>query len=478
MHTIAAIATPNTAGSIAVIRISGSNAVSIAERVFTPLNGKAVRDMQGYTAAYGHIHDVSATPDSTGNTARAVIDDGVLLIFRAPKSYTGEDVAEITCHGGVYVARRVLQACLNAGAVTAEPGEFTKRAVLNGKMTLTQAESVLDVIGSVNEQFLAFANAQKSGALYRRIDGIAKRILSVSAHISAWLDYPEEGVEDFDAAAHLQTLTDCREQLLQLLSGYDIAVTMREGVVTAIVGKPNVGKSTLMNLLTGRERSIVTDIPGTTRDIVEETITLGGVTLRLCDCAGLRADTADTVELIGIDYMYRAIEQSQLVLAVFDNSRPLNADDYSLIERIGGKNVICIINKCDLPDVLDVEDLSAAVGSGAVSVPIVRVCGKGGANDKLLSESLGKLSAAIEELYAVRALDLSLGFVANERQRRCAVEAERLLSQAIENVERGVMSDTLGVLLEGVLGELYALSGENVSEDIVGEVFRQFCVGK
>ncbi|MCL2071196.1 MAG: tRNA uridine-5-carboxymethylaminomethyl(34) synthesis GTPase MnmE, partial [Oscillospiraceae bacterium] len=231
MTAIAAISTPNTTGSIAVIRISGDDALVIAGKVFTLDNtGKAIPEMPGYTAAYGTIHDGELS-----------LDDGVLLVFRSPKSYTGENVAEITCHGGVYVARRVLQACINAGARLAEPGEFTKRAVLNGKMTLTQAESVIDVINSVSEQYLNCANAQRAGALYRKLNETTDKILSVLSHISAWLDYPEE-LDGFEKSSHLGQLSDCRLQLSLLIKSYSIASTLREGVVTAIVGKPNAGK--------------------------------------------------------------------------------------------------------------------------------------------------------------------------------------------------------------------------------------------
>jgi tRNA modification GTPase len=456
MKTIAAISTSNAAGGVAMIRISGDDALVIAGKVFVPVNGNSVSEMAGYSAAYGDIHD--------GNV---LLDDGILLIFRAPKSYTGENIAEITCHGGVYVARRVLQACVNAGASLANAGEFTKRAVLNGKMTLTQAESVIDVINSANEQYLACSNAQKSGSLYRKINEIAEKILSVSAHIAAWLDYQEEAIDNFEAYSHVGQLTDCRLQLSLLLKSYEIASTMREGVVTAIVGKPNAGKSTLMNLLTKRERSIVTDIPGTTRDIVEETISMNGAILRLCDCAGIR-ETNDAVEQIGIEYMLRQIEESSLILAVFDNSRPLEKDDYALIERIKGKTCICVINKTDLENKLDLTILSTQFKH------VVQLSAK---HEK--ADSFEKLAAVIGKVYDVNSLDLSAGFIANERQRVCVIEAEKLLSQAIAGIESGgAPLDATGFLLENALEALYRLSGKSVSAEIIDEVFKNFCVGK
>ncbi|MCL2633307.1 MAG: tRNA uridine-5-carboxymethylaminomethyl(34) synthesis GTPase MnmE [Oscillospiraceae bacterium] len=454
MRTIAAIATPDTLGSIAMLRISGERAIEIAEKVFNPVNDRAVSDMQGYTAAYGIIHDNGVK-----------IDDGVLLIYRTPKSYTGEDVAEITCHGGVYVARRVLQACLSAGAQLAEAGEFTKRAVLNGKMSLTQAESVIDIINSVNEQYLSCSNAQKDGSLFRKINDISEKILEVSAHIAAWIDYPEEGLNSFETSSHIGQLTDCRLQLSLLLKSYEIGRIMREGVVTAIVGKPNAGKSTLMNLMTRRNRSIVTDIPGTTRDIVEETVNMGGAVLRLCDCAGIR-ETDDAVEKIGIEFMLRQIDEAALILAVFDNSRSLEKEDCALIEKISGKNSICIINKTDLENKLDLTILATQFKH------VVQLCAKEN------EPSLEKLVTVINKVYDVKTLDLSAGFIANERQRVCALEAERLLGEAIDGIEAGAPLDATGFLLENALEALYRLSGKSASAEIIGEVFKRFCVGK
>ena len=462
MQTIAAISTPNTTGSIAMIRISGDNALVIAGVIFRAIDKTStpVESMKGYTAAYGNICD-----------GDSVIDDGVLLVFRAPKSYTGEDVAEITCHGGIYVARRVLQACINAGATLAEPGEFTKRAVLNGKMTLTQAESVIDVINATSAQYLACTNAQKAGSLYRRVNEIAEKILSVSSHISAWIDYPEEdtALDSFEKSSHIGQLEDCRLQLSLLSRSYEIAATVREGVVTAIVGKPNAGKSTLMNLLVQRDRSIVTDIPGTTRDIIEETVNLfsptqQAVVLRLCDCAGIR-ETTDIVEQIGIDMMCKQIESSSLIIAVFDNSRPLEKDDFDLIEKIKGKTCICVINKCDLESSYDFASLAAEFKH------VIRLSAKN-------PDSLEKLAETICKAYDINSFDLSAGFIANERQRNCVTKAEELVSRAIENIESGAPLDTTGFLLETALDVLYQLSGKSASAEIVNEVFKNFCVGK
>ncbi len=453
MDTIAAIATPPGEGGLSVIRISGEGAIETAARVFFPFGGKKTEEMAGYTAAYGEIRD--------GQTR---LDDGVLLIFRAPQSYTGEDTAEISCHGGIYVTRRVLSACFSAGAKPAQAGEFTKRALLNGKLSLTQAEAVADLIGAQSEQFLLCARAQREGALYRRIRAASEKLLAFTSLVQAWIDYPDEMEDEFDREKEAAGLSETLGELDLLLKSYDGGRLLREGISCVLVGRPNAGKSTLMNLLSGRERSIVAEVEGTTRDIVEETVLLGNTLLRLSDCAGIR-ETDDAVEKIGVEKMLGAIETAELVFAVFDGSRPLSRDDERLIERLEGKKCVCIVNKSDLPQTVDQErlkrrfpyyiELSAATGEGAQ-----------------------RLSALAEEAVGLSRLDLASGFIANERQRLCLKEARDLTEQAAEALRSGVTPDAAGVLCENALGRLYELSGENVSETVIDEVFRRFCVGK
>ncbi|MDE7233764.1 MAG: tRNA uridine-5-carboxymethylaminomethyl(34) synthesis GTPase MnmE, partial [Ruminiclostridium sp.] len=377
------------------------------EKIFRPVGGKKISEMDGYTAAYGEIHD--------GETR---LDDGVLLVFRAPHSYTGEDVAELSCHGGLYLTRRVLSACFTAGAEPAQAGEFTKRALLNGKLSLTQAEAVADLIGAQNEQYLLCAKAQREGALYRRLRTVSEQLLDFITLVQAWIDYPDEMEDDLDREAQADKLSAALKELNALLESYDGGRMLREGISCAIVGRPNAGKSTLMNLLSGRERSIVTEIEGTTRDIVEETVLLGDVPLRLADCAGIR-ETRDTVEKIGIEKMLGEIETSDLIFAVFDGSRALNADDERLIERLEGKKCVCVVNKCDLPRALDevrlkerfpyLVNLSAKTGEGAQA-----------------------LSALVKEAAGLSRLDLFSGFIANERQRACLKEARDLTERTVE----------------------------------------------
>lgn len=453
MNTIAAIATGNVASGISVVRISGDLALEIAERIFFPRGMKKIRDMKANTVCYGDIYDKDE-----------LVDDGVLTLFRAPKSYTGEDVVEISCHGGVYVTRKVLGACINAGAKLAEAGEFTKRALLNGKLSLTQAESVIDIIYSENKQYLSCSLAQRQGALFERLERIKKIILDITSQISAWIDYPEEDLDSFEISSQLGQLTDCHLQLQILIESYEVGKVLREGVCTAIVGKPNVGKSTLMNLLSRSERSIVTEIAGTTRDIIEENINVSGVILRVSDCAGLR-DTDDVVEKIGVDFMYKRLEEASLLLVVFDNSKPLEKDDYSLLERIKGKTSICVINKADLENNLDLTFLATQFTN------VIKIS----ANKE---EALIPLTAIIDKALQVNRLDMSAGFIANERQRECILRAENALGKAIDGIGSGITPDATGVMLEETLSCIYELSGEKVSDAVIGEVFKRFCVGK
>ncbi len=453
MSTIAAIATPTGSGGISVIRISGENALSVAEKVFKPKGRKTVSQMEGYSACFGDIY---------GKEGK--LDEGVLLVFRSPRSYTGEDTAEIACHGGVLITRRVLRACLEAGAEMAQAGEFTKRALMSGKMTLTQAEAVADIINSKSDQFLKCAAAQLDGALYKKIADVKKTITDLAVQISAWIDYPDEGLDSFEISSQAGQLADCRLKLQLLLESYDVGQALRDGISVAIVGKPNVGKSTLMNLLAGCERSIVTDIEGTTRDIVEENVMLGGTLFKIADCAGIR-ETDNPVERIGVVKMERKLEQSQLVFAVFDNSRPLEKEDYALIEKLKGKKVLCIINKLDLENRLDMAYLAAKFGK------VLEIS----ANNP---QSLKKLDNAAAKMINPETLDLSAGFLANERQREAARKAEKAIDEALSAVLGGEPLDAIGVMLETALYHLSQLTGENVSETIIDEVFKRFCVGK
>ncbi|MCH5205890.1 MAG: tRNA uridine-5-carboxymethylaminomethyl(34) synthesis GTPase MnmE [Oscillospiraceae bacterium] len=453
MSTVCAIATPVAVGGISVVRISGENAAAVAEKVFKPLSEKPISQMRGYTAAYGKLFDDGE-----------LLDDGVLLVFKAPHSYTGEDVCEISCHGGIYVTRRVLTACLKAGAEPAGAGEFTKRALLNGKLSLTQAEAVADIISAQGQQLLACSNSQREGALYRRAENISDMIMEVSSQISAWIDFPEDDTPTVTEDWLLDKLSNIKSELDSLLSGYDTGRLIRDGISCAIVGKPNVGKSTIMNALSGTRRSIVSDIAGTTRDVVEETVNICGAPLLLADCAGIR-ETDDEVEKIGVEIMLEKLKNADIVLAVFDGSRELSDEDRRLFSLLEDKAVIPVVNKSDLPNKLNIAQLQNDLGK-----PVII-----SAKEENCAEILGR---EITERLQLDKLNANAGFLANERQRSCVIKASQAVECALSGVQSGITPDAVGVDLEQALDAILELSGKKASEEVIAEVFKRFCVGK
>lgn len=452
MSTVCAIATPAAVGGISVVRISGENAFNIAQRVFKPASGKPVLEMAGYTAAYGKISD-----------GEERLDDGVLLVFRAPRSYTGEDVCEISCHGGIYVTRRVLTACIKAGAEPAAAGEFTKRAFLNGKLSLTQAEAVADIISAQGGQMLSCSNSQREGALARRADKISDMIIDVLAQISAWIDYPEDDTPVVTKEWLSEKLSAAENEFSDLLSGYEKGRIIRDGISCAIVGKPNVGKSTVMNALLGTRRSIVSDIAGTTRDVVEDSVNINGIPLLLSDCAGLR-ETLDEVEKIGVEIMLERLENADIVLAVFDGSRELSGEDKRLLSLLENKRVIPVVNKSDLERRLDISGLSA------FGEPLIISAKNDNCADVIGQAIYSRLDAGN--------FSANAGFLANERQRGCVLRALESVQNAKEAAESGVTPDAVGVMLEQALDCLLELSGKKASEEVIDEIFKKFCVGK
>ncbi|MEE0732051.1 MAG: tRNA uridine-5-carboxymethylaminomethyl(34) synthesis GTPase MnmE [Acutalibacteraceae bacterium] len=453
MDTIAAISTAQGAGGIGVIRISGKQAIQIADAVFRPISGKALIEQKGYTAAFGHIYG--------GNEK---IDEGIALVFRAPHSYTGEDVVELSCHGGIYLTKRVLRAVFQAGAIPAQAGEFTKRAFLNGKMDLTQAESVMDLIGAKGKHAARAALSCKEGALRKKIDVICTQLTETAAHLSAWADYPEEDIPELSSSLLEQELEKNQSALQALLSGYDTGKMVREGVDTLIIGKPNVGKSTLMNLLSGCERSIVTDIPGTTRDIVEETVLLGNTTLRLSDTAGLR-DTDNPIEKIGVDKAKERIKSCGLILAVFDGSSPLEKDDQAMLDLLCDAPAVAVVNKADKGHQIDTAYIAQKVKA------LVRVSAAKG-------QGIQALTDAVEAVTGTKDFDPSQAILATERQRAAAEKALCALKEAISALQSGFTLDAVTVSLEDAISALLTLTGKRVSEAVVETVFSRFCVGK
>lgn len=453
MSTIAAISTPNAPGGIAVIRISGEDSLSVAEKIFTPFGEKIISEMPGYTCAYGYAHDDGQR-----------LDDCILTVFRSPHSYTGEDTAEISCHGGLYVSKRILRTALKHGADNAQPGEFTKRAYLNGNIDLTQAEAVMDIISARGERELKMAEDLRRGSAFKKVQGCSGKLLKILGDLAAWADYPDDDIPEVEPRYLCESLTEVKTDLSSLVAHYDSGRILREGIRTVIVGRPNVGKSTLFNCLSGFERSIVTDIAGTTRDVVEETVRLGDITLLLSDTAGIH-ETDDMIEGKGIEIAEGMIDSAELVLIVFDGGVPLNDDDKYLINKINNKNTVAIINKSDMEQKLDTLFLEKKIKY------IVNVSAKN-------SDGIGVLQSVIEKIFELNEVSFNNVSAANERQKKCIDSAISSIDSALKAIENGELLDAVNVIVDEAEQYLLSLTGEKVTDAVVDEVFSRFCVGK
>ena len=439
-----------------MVRVSGPEAFAIAARVFTPANpARRLEQAKGYTAMLGRSY-LKGKP----------LDETVALCFRAPRSYTGEDVVELSVHGGTVMANALLEALYDAGAQPAGPGEFTRRALQNGRLSLTQAEAVMEVISANGRQGAALAQAALGGALAKRIGAIQTALQSLNAHLTAWVDYPEEDVPELTPAHLTETLTAQKTQLDDLINGYGAGAVLRHGVDCVLLGRPNVGKSTLLNLLAGFERAIVTPVAGTTRDIVEQAVQLGEIRLNLFDTAGVH-EAADEIEAEGIRRSWRKLEEAGLVLAVFDASAPLTAQDMAIAEKCQGRPALAILNKNDLTDSTE----EAAAQLAPYYKKVVSLCAKDAA-------SLQMLSAAVAELLGTARLDENAAQLCSARQYAAAVRARDAVAEAIQSQQEGFGLDAAAVCITDALQALCDLTGENAAESTIDEVFATFCVGK
>ena len=456
MKDICAVSTPLAEGGISVIRISGDNAVSIGAKVFKPLSCKSVENMAGYTCAYGKIVDKNGRE----------VDDGVLTVFRAPKSYTGENVCEISCHGGIYVTKKVLRLCIEQGAELAQRGEFTKRAFLNGKLSLTQAEGVMETISAQGEYALNSANLTKEGRRFRLISDMSRKFVTILGELAAWVDYPEEDLPEISEDNLRESLKNALAGLDKIIADHDSGMILKNGVDTVIAGKPNVGKSTLMNMLLGYDRSIVTNVAGTTRDVIEESAKLGELILKLSDTAGIH-ETDDEVEKIGVDIAKKKLKNAMLVIEVFDISRELDEEDLELLEYVKklGKKVIIVLNKSDLENVVERSQLEK------YSDYVIEISAK-------LDEGREELQKAAEKLLGIGGYDADSTIFANERQIACAERARKYLAMALESLDMGETLDAVTVMIDNGANALLELTGEKATEAVVDEVFSKFCVGK
>ena len=455
--TIAAIATAPGAGGIGIIRLSGKKALEIADKVFVSPSGKKPTAMAAYTAAYGKI------------IARdgSLIDEAIALIMRAPKSYTCEDVVELQCHGGPMALRSVLRAVFEAGARPAEPGEFTKRAFLNGRLDLSEAQAVMDVINAKTDMALRQATGHLTGSFSSELQSWRREILGFIAHLEALIDFPEEGVEEAELEKMRGEIEGLSAKFSGLISTASTGRILREGLMTAIIGKPNVGKSSLLNALLREERAIVTDIPGTTRDAIEEYADLEGVPLRIIDTAGIR-ETSDTVEQLGVEKSKEYIEKAQLVLALFDSSRPLDNEDEEILSLLQDQQAIALLTKKDLPEKLSAEELQKRLPE----LPIISISTKG---DK---DGLADLARSVHAFVFKHGADPQAAFLRDEEEAEILKKARHHLQEAISTIDSDMGLDFISIDLRSAWEALGELTGEALGDDIVDEVFKRFCIGK
>ena len=451
-HVIAAVSTGNQVSAIGIIRLTGDGCAEVAGKVFTLNNGKALSEMPDRKLLLGQLQDKNGR----------VIDQCMAVYSRGPHSYTGEDTVEFHCHGSPAVLAAGLEALYIAGAKPAQRGEFTKRAFLNGHLDLTQAEAVIDLIEADTADAAANAAGQVGGTLKRKLAPIYDDLTNLCSHFHAVLDYPDEDIEDFGLAAYETALRSDAKALYTLLNSYGQGKIMRHGVAAAIVGKPNVGKSSLLNALAGYERVIVTDIPGTTRDTVEETVMLGSTRLRLIDTAGIR-ETADTVEAIGVERSKKAIADADLVLFVCDGSQPLTEEDDLIIDLCcDHQNAVALINKADLGSQVSPSDLPF--------MNVIPLCAKNG-------EGLEQLANVVDTLFEGE-LPCDGAILTNARQFDAVRRAYEAMLSALQGLKLGLTPDAVLTDVEEAMTAMGEVTGATVREDITARIFERFCVGK
>lgn len=450
-RTIAAVATPQGTGGISVIRISGHDAIEIADRVFC---GKSLKDAPSHTIHYGFIK----------NAKGEKIDEVLVSLMRAPRTFTREDTVEISCHGGTVTTHAVLRTVIEAGAYMAEPGEFTKRAFLNGRIDLSQAEAVIDVINAKNELSQRNAISQLGGTLSKEIKSVRDELVHLCAEMQVIIDYPDEDLEDVTEDDIKNVCRSCAEKVSRLIETSDNGRMMRDGIRTAIVGKPNVGKSSILNCLAQDERAIVTDIAGTTRDVIEESVTIKGIPLILSDTAGIR-QTDDVVEKIGVTKSMQYLDSADLVIVVIDGAAGLDDEDKDVLLATKDKNRIILLNKSDI-GTKTTKDAFCADDT------VIKISAKTG-------DGTDKLADAIEKLCRLDAIESENGrIITNMRHKTALIGARDALTRVADALEAGMPCDIVSIDIAGAMDCLGEITGETVSESVVADIFHNFCVGK
>ena len=436
--------------------MSGKECFKILDKVFIPKNKQEIEEIKGYTIKYGNIVNKNE-----------IVDEVLVSYFKAPKSYTTEDMCEINSHGGNIIMKKILELCLKNGATLAEPGEFTKRAFLNGRIDLTQAESVIDVINAKSDKEAKSAINQLEGVLSKKIAEIKNEIMKVMINIEVAIDYPEYDVEDATNRQILEMLNSVEEKLAKLSKSFDEGKIIKEGIKTAIIGKPNAGKSSLLNAILKEERAIVTEYEGTTRDTIEEFVTVRGIPLKLIDTAGIR-EAKDEVEKIGIKKSREIADTADLVIAIFDSSKELDKEDVEILDLIRNKKSIIILNKCDLKSKIDEKNKKLNEASDY----IIKI-------SALKNIGIDDLYEKISELFNLNQINLDNEIlITNIRQKDFINKALENVKKAKETIDKKMTSDIVAIFIKDILENLGSITGEFVTEDIINEIFSKFCLGK
>lgn len=454
--TIAAIATAPGEGGIGIIRLSGSNALDIANKMFRPLYRDSIGDYAVRTLIYGNIYDEGV-----------VLDEVLLAYMKGPHSYTAEDVVEINCHGGFISVRKILELALKSGARMAEAGEFTKRAFLNGRIDLSQAEAVIDIINAKTDKSHELAQSQLEGSLSKKIKNLREMLTAVLAQVEVAIDYPEEDIEFITYKELIEKTEAIQKEVVQMYKTADTGKILREGLQTAILGKPNVGKSSLMNSILGENRAIVTDIPGTTRDIIEEFVNIKGIALKIVDTAGIR-DTDDVVEKIGVEKSRKHLKSSDLTLVVLDNSREIDQEDIDILESVDRSKTLVILNKIDLESKLDLDIVKKYVDE----INIINI-------SALKNEGLDLIHDRIEDMVFSGEISNSGDvMITNSRHKDAIYKAMKAIEDAISSLNDEMSYDFIEVDLKDAWDALGYINGDTISEDLLDTIFSNFCIGK
>ena len=452
--TIAAISTPRGEGGIGIVRISGNNALEILGKIFKPKSKKNIEELKNFSINYGHLYD-----------GKNLVDEVLVSVMKAPNTYTKEDIVEINCHGGFVITEKVLETVLKNGARISESGEFTRRAFLNGRLDLTQAEAVMDIIHGKTEKSVSLSLDQLRGDLKEQIGHLKKLVLDVAAHINVVLDYPEEGIDDPLPENLVGNLREVMDTTDILIRSYDKGKMIKEGIKTAIVGKPNVGKSSILNSVLKEERAIVTHVAGTTRDVIEEVVNLKGIPLVLVDTAGIRK-TVDLVENIGVEKSKQLIESADLILFVVDGSRALDEEDMRIHEAIKAEKVIGILNKIDIREDIDLSPLTKI--NKWLEISAIKNQGI----DEMEEEIYNHI---IEENVEDSSQKIT---ITNIRHKSALEKTKQSIENIFETIENGLPMDLMAVDIKGALDSLSEVTGEISSEDLLDHIFSNFCVGK